>query len=225
MNCAGCASGSTVDGTSGEIKHLFELISGLTSGRVSLSGVFMVHNRTQVRSNIHSILINLVGGAMSLLADTQVRADSSGCAGRATFREMPGRAIETQSRRPRSRCAERPAGHLVRSDSDESGASRPVPCGRPRGTGEWGWLLSVAALTFLMVLLVGMFGIDGGRAPVPARTTVVQVGAGDTLWNIADRFAPGSDPREVVRRIVELNDLGASAARAGQSLVVPIGQS
>ncbi|WP_233576373.1 LysM peptidoglycan-binding domain-containing protein [Saccharopolyspora rhizosphaerae] len=78
----------------------------------------------------------------------------------------------------------------------------------------------VAASTFLVVVLVGLFG--AGDAPVTGGTTVVQVHTGDTLWGIATRTAPGEDPRAVVERIVELNGLGAPVAEAGRHLVVPV---
>lgn len=97
-----------------------------------------------------------------------------------------------------------------------------VACARPRQEHEEWWLLSAAAFMFLMVVLVGLFGLGGTGESVPGATTVVRVSGGDTLWSIAERNAPGSDPRDVVQRIVELNDLGAATARPGQALVVPV---
>ena len=60
---------------------------------------------------------------------------------------------------------------------------------------------------------------DAGLRP-PRPTVVVQ--PGETLWQIAQRAAPGADPRETVWRITELNDLGGNpTVRAGQQLVLP----
>lgn len=82
----------------------------------------------------------------------------------------------------------------------------------------------VAALSFLVVLLLGLFAVDGGRSPVPRHTSIVRVQAGDTLWEIADRYAPDSDPRAVVRRIIELNDLERASLAAGDVLRIPRGR-
>lgn len=95
--------------------------------------------------------------------------------------------------------------------------ARPRVSGRP---GEWFWLASVAAISCGFVVLLGLFGVSGG-APGGDGTAVVQVRAGDTLWGVANRVAPDSDPRAVVQRIVELNGLDASSAEVGSHLVVP----
>ncbi|QUH05935.1 LysM peptidoglycan-binding domain-containing protein [Saccharopolyspora erythraea] len=85
-------------------------------------------------------------------------------------------------------------------------------------------LASVGAFTFLMVLLVGLVGPVGGMGaePVPAGTAVVQVRTGDTLWELAERFAPASDPRLVVDRIAQMNGLSGVTAEVGRPLVVPM---
>ncbi len=54
----------------------------------------------------------------------------------------------------------------------------------------------------------------------PATATVV-VGAGDTLWRIAARAAPGADPRATIEKILRLNGLHVSSVRPGQRILVP----
>ena len=54
---------------------------------------------------------------------------------------------------------------------------------------------------------------------LPSRTVVV--GTGDTLWSIAERIAPGADPRDVVAAIERANDLSGAAVQAGERLVLP----
>jgi len=49
----------------------------------------------------------------------------------------------------------------------------------------------------------------------------VTVHEGDSLWAIAQRTAPGRDPRAVVDEIRELNGLSSSLIQPGQSLTVP----
>ncbi|MEV5535469.1 LysM peptidoglycan-binding domain-containing protein [Saccharopolyspora shandongensis] len=101
-------------------------------------------------------------------------------------------------------------------------AEEPVAaCGRARRSGEWLWLTSVAIFTFLIVMLVGFFGI--GDAPVAGGNAVVEVHVGDTLWGIARRVAPDSDPHAVVAKIVELNGLDEAVLETGRLLVVPAG--
>jgi hypothetical protein len=100
---------------------------------------------------------------------------------------------------------------------------RVAPSDRSRNVHEVMWLLSAGAFVCLMVVLVGLFGMTGGESSAPARTAVVRVQQGDTLWSLAHRFAPNDDPRAVVRRIVDLNALDGSVAQVGQSLVVPVG--
>ncbi|WP_433473428.1 LysM peptidoglycan-binding domain-containing protein [Spirillospora sp. CA-142024] len=64
---------------------------------------------------------------------------------------------------------------------------------------------------------------DGRRAPSrPGRTVVVE--PGDTLWGIASATDPGTDPRLVVQRIIDLNGLGGDpTVQPGQELRLPTG--
>ena len=84
-------------------------------------------------------------------------------------------------------------------------------------------------LVFLLLLaLVAVTAFSLGRAssssasggPVVSRRSVV-VQPGETLWQIARRAAPGTDPRETVDRIADLNDLESATVRPGQRLVIP----
>ena len=85
----------------------------------------------------------------------------------------------------------------------------------------------VAFLVFLLaataVLVFAVSGAATGSAergePVPVK--VVQVEAGDTLWSIATRAAPGEDPRELIDEIQRLNALDGSL-RVGSQIAVPL---
>lgn len=92
------------------------------------------------------------------------------------------------------------------------------PC-RRRG------LVATAVVAFLSMCGLALLG---GQAqpgvPVPETTTVVEVGAGETIWQVARRLAPESQPRAVVQRIRELNQLPSSAVQPGQPLQVPDGR-
>jgi hypothetical protein len=86
--------------------------------------------------------------------------------------------------------------------------------------------LVVLAAFLLGALAVVLFSLSGSAtgsaergAPVPVQ--VVQVEAGDTLWSIATRVAPGEDPRDVVDEIQDLNNIDG-ALRVGTELAVPV---
>jgi len=78
----------------------------------------------------------------------------------------------------------------------------------------------------LLLVFVGFTVLSGpamstGDAHRAAPQSVV-VASGETLWDIAQRIAPGADPRDVIAEIVDLNALSdAGAIRVGQKLFVP----
>jgi hypothetical protein len=82
--------------------------------------------------------------------------------------------------------------------------------------------LALLVLVVAAVLLSGgvpaTAGTDHG-APVTAER--VTVAPGETLWQIAERVAPGTDPRETVQRILDLNGLQTAQVQAGTALLLP----
>ncbi|WP_353829026.1 LysM peptidoglycan-binding domain-containing protein [Agromyces sp. SYSU T0242] len=85
---------------------------------------------------------------------------------------------------------------------------------------------ALAALPIIAGVLVGALssggavaGVDDGRAAVAFETVVV--GAGDTLWGIAEAVAPTADPRDVIYEIMRLNGLRDAVVQPGQELVLP----
>lgn len=56
---------------------------------------------------------------------------------------------------------------------------------------------------------------------VSVTMTYVTVKAGDSLWGLAERHAPQSDPREWVSKVAQLNNLSDSGLQAGQRLAIP----
>jgi LysM repeat protein len=58
-----------------------------------------------------------------------------------------------------------------------------------------------------------------GSAPPAQQTVVVQ--RGDTIWSLASRHYPDSDPRARVDQIERLNHLDGPDVRPGQRLQLP----
>jgi LysM repeat protein len=78
----------------------------------------------------------------------------------------------------------------------------------------------------LLLVLTGMVAVllaastgDAATPAGPVPTVVVQ--PGDTLWSIAARYAPGSDPFGTIEQIRQLNGLDGYTVHAGQRLQVP----
>ncbi len=87
-------------------------------------------------------------------------------------------------------------------------------------------LTVLATVPIVVGVLVGTLssggaiaGIDDGRATTTFETVVV--GAGDSLWGIAESIAPNADPREVIYEIMRLNGLRDAVVQPGQELVLP----
>lgn len=87
---------------------------------------------------------------------------------------------------------------------------------------RWPSLVAMALLVAGVVTGLGLFlaGVPG--AAVPERTTTVSVSTGETLSDLAARFAPGSDTGAVVAKIKELNSLEDAVLVPGLPLTVPV---
>lgn len=88
-------------------------------------------------------------------------------------------------------------------------------------------LTALAAMPLVAGMLVGSLSsggavarIDDGAPPVAFETVVV--GAGDSLWGIAERVAPSEDPRDVILEIMRLNGLADAVVQPGQRLALPV---
>jgi predicted small integral membrane protein len=87
----------------------------------------------------------------------------------------------------------------------------------------------VLGLVGTMLLILAWMTLGGGSADAStdsaaSATAVVVIQPGENLWAIARSIAPETDPREMILRIRELNDLGADHVYPGQSIVVPVVQ-
>ena len=75
----------------------------------------------------------------------------------------------------------------------------------------------VAVLAGAIVWLAGLSAPGAARPAGPAPAAVT-VRAGDTLWSIAGRVAPDTDPRAEVATLQRLNHLPGAALTPGQVL-------
>jgi len=84
-------------------------------------------------------------------------------------------------------------------------------------------LLTLVFLAALLTVLTvyGSHSAATGEAGTPVPTTTVEVGPGDTLWQIASQVAKPGQTREMVHQIEELNALDGSALSVGQEIAVP----
>lgn len=77
-------------------------------------------------------------------------------------------------------------------------------------------LLGVALTAMLRWTASNVVGSDGSPQPITESVYVVQ--PGDTLWTIAERIAPGDDPRPIVNELSDRN--GDSELQVGDRLDV-----
>ncbi|HEX4427802.1 MAG TPA: LysM peptidoglycan-binding domain-containing protein [Frankiaceae bacterium] len=80
------------------------------------------------------------------------------------------------------------------------------------------------AFVVLAVAVYAAFGLgrasaDGAAAPTHGASVVVQ--PGDSLWTIAVRALPSSDPRDVVGELRSINHLSNADLAVGQRLLLP----
>ncbi|MHB8340102.1 MAG: LysM peptidoglycan-binding domain-containing protein [Mycobacteriales bacterium] len=80
----------------------------------------------------------------------------------------------------------------------------------------------VAAALLFAAFSIGRVSGRAATPPLPPVRTVVA--PGQTLWQIAERLAPSSDPRVTVERIRAINHLSGYGVLAGQQLLLPASQ-
>ena len=97
------------------------------------------------------------------------------------------------------------------------------PAARPLRLTRRGLVVAVVATMLLAALLLTVARLSAGAAPsapaAPVGSTVT-VEPGDTLWSIAQRAQPKSDPRLVVDHLRKVNHLDSVVLSPGQTLKV-----
>ena len=85
-------------------------------------------------------------------------------------------------------------------------------------------MVLVAALAWL----AGTARADAAGSGVPSSAVYhslhsVVVLPGQSLWSIATQYEPGSDPRNVIQEIIDLNALSGTSVQPGEHLWLPRG--
>lgn len=83
------------------------------------------------------------------------------------------------------------------------------------------FLVSLVLVFGTAFMVLGGASVATDEAGTPEPTTIVMVGAGETLWDIAADLAPSGDTRDMMNRIERLNALDSGMLLAGQRLRVP----
>lgn len=94
---------------------------------------------------------------------------------------------------------------------------------RPLRLTRRGMVASAVGLALVGGLLLLVAYLSAGSPasqPTAVPGSVITVQPGDTLWSIAGQVAPGHDPRRVVERLREVNQLSSVSLTPGQTLKV-----
>lgn len=83
-------------------------------------------------------------------------------------------------------------------------------------------IVAVAVLVAMFALIAPGISAQASRTVTesPAQS-IVTVAPGDSLWSVATRSMPDTDPRSAVRELRVVNNLKGTALTPGQKLVVP----
>lgn len=82
-------------------------------------------------------------------------------------------------------------------------------------------VVAILASALLLTMMSAVNALQASAHDTAPATRTVTVAPGQTLWSLALSVAPGSDPRETVYLIEQLNGMTDSALVDGQRLVVP----
>ncbi len=117
-----------------------------------------------------------------------------------------------------------PPVRMTRADA-HAGAVHPSALATSVRLTRRGRVVLVLALLVLATVAFTLGRVGTSQAatdsPTVAPYSQTIVHAGETLWSVAKRVAPGHDPRLVVEQLAGLNHLGSGAVQVGQQLLLP----
>lgn len=140
--------------------------------------------------------------------------------------QMSAQIIEFPMNRVRpAQQALRTPGQYRTTSSARSAANTPV---RPMAFAKaiLGWILIAVVSAGLL------FGAGKSLQPAEASSTLsssaaatfeyITIMRGDSLWSIAEQYAPNRDPRDFIAEIVALNNMTDSVVDAGMRIALPV---
>jgi len=91
---------------------------------------------------------------------------------------------------------------------------------------------AILGWTLIAVVSAGLLlGVGKTLQPAVASSTLtsstattfeyVTIMGGDSLWSIAEQYAPDRDPRDFIAEIVALNNMSDSVVDAGMRIAIP----
>ena len=115
---------------------------------------------------------------------------------------------------------------MNRSVVPTAGVGQPMPRTRLRLTRRGRVVFTTLAAAPLVAWALAMVLGSGGAAAETGSLgstafQYVTVGAGESLWAIAESIAPNDDPRVVIDEIIRLNGLDDALVEPGQRLALP----
>lgn len=126
----------------------------------------------------------------------------------------------------------RPVHEAVRAP----GQYRTRPSARPAASTPvrpMAFAKAILGWTLIAIVSAGLLlGVGKSLQPAQASSTLsasaaasfeyVTIMRGDSLWSIAEQYAPNRDPRDFIAEIVALNNMSDSVVDAGMRIALPI---
>jgi LysM repeat protein len=112
------------------------------------------------------------------------------------------------------------AEHVPGPARARNGAAR-ASRDRPRQARRWRRIVRNAVLAGLVLVAVGLAAARSVEGSAPPAQQTVMVQRGDTIWSLASRHYPDSDPRSRVDQIERLNHLDGPDVRPGERIQLP----
>ena len=95
-----------------------------------------------------------------------------------------------------------------------------------RVASKFRFTLFMTVLILCLVTVAGtLMGFNTASSSSRDLYNIVEIEAGDTIWDIATEYGPtSSDARRIVQDICDINEITADELVAGQKIVVPVYQ-
>ncbi|RUR01064.1 LysM peptidoglycan-binding domain-containing protein [Labedella endophytica] len=119
-------------------------------------------------------------------------------------------------------------GFTNRASANRASANRTSNTGSHLRITRRGRLVLTSLLVGPLVVAGVVAGVSATSAIATSSSSAVvefdylTISAGESLWQVAERIAPASDPRDVVADIVSLNQMSTSSVDAGQRIAIPV---